>query len=768
MSLLLASLDGSHSAMIQALHDFPTRQCGASPPPSLYLPGTAALHPAEAFAASILETGRARPVHLGTLIEPGDRPLQERAERCVLDHRRIRQVWVEGGAEDHVLYVGGAERRGELLHVAQGPHSSFPSAKPGGLNIEFDSTLGFPGRHRPRRKEVGGFDLAALIETKPLDAEMIADWLVCYGKDLYGPVLRRQVQAAWDLCFAWLAEAGCFSLAFGGLMRIGEVLQATRGSLVLPEDMLFSQHFVLVSIREPKTRNRGPRHQAAKIEAQDLVQVIGMAFGGLRKDQKLWPMSPQTLRKRLDQVLRRVGAAPGPKGARPIDLGSFRAGGAIFLLQQTEDSELVRRRGRWASAKIMEIYLQEVSAAIYLPSLPREQKQKVAQVASGFKGILQQACLWTRQGIERNIWYRLWPEAERLKAEEELRKLQAQLPELEGAVQEATAQLDDAKRAVAAEAAAQSAANATQDSQDNASAGPSPADEVQEAFESQVKATEAEAKEAAKEAEAKPVVSEYSKWMDGAEKVLEEASEAKPDISEYSKWMDGAEKVLAEADDFDEVLKDAPDFPDDDNEPASPASSPSPSASRSAGSGFWEQVKRKWGEKWQNFRNWAFGSRSPAERALDKAENRQEAAQKELKTARVRVEELEKKLKSTTEEWELPYSGLDGRCIEKSIGEYKYKICFFDDAKQDSTSVGRWKGWEAPGLATFDAGQYCPGGPERSLKVKFQCGSKEELLDVSEPSRCTYEAQLKHPAACTAELLRALEAAGPRRPLDEL
>lgn len=351
--------------------------------------------------------------------------------------------------------------------------------------------------------------------------------------------------------------------------------------------------------------------------------------------------------------------------------------------------------------------------------------------------------------------------ADRLKAEGELRKLQAQLPDLEGAAQEATAQLEEAKRAVAAEAAAQTAANATED---NASAAPAPADEVQEAFESQVKAKEAEAKEA----EAKPVVSEYSKWMDGAEKVLEEASEAKPEVSEYSKWMDGAEKVLAEADDFDEVLKDAPDFPDDDNEPASPASSPSPSASRSAGLGFWEQVKRKWGEKWRNFRNWAFGSRSPAERALDKAENRQEAAQKELKTARVRVEELEKKLKSTTEEWELPYSGLDGRCIEKSIGEYKYKICFFDDAKQDSTSIGRWKGWDAPGLAAFDAGQYCPGGPERSLKVKFQCGSKEELLDVSEPSRCTYEAQLKHPAACTAKLLRALEAAGPRRPLDEL
>ncbi|CAE7414009.1 Ttn, partial [Symbiodinium necroappetens] len=240
--------------------------------------------------------------------------------------------------------------------------------------------------------EVGGFDLRALIEAKPFDAEMIVDWLVCYGKDLYGsgrpywhyaetvnavpamrPVLRRQVQAAWDLGFAWLseepsthhtavpavvlvailaaclswgwvAEAGCFALAFGGLMRIGEVLPATRSSLVLPE-------------------------------AQDLVMIIIMAFRGLRGDQKLWPMSSQTLRKRLDQ-----------------------------------DSELVRRRGRWASAKIMEIYLQEVSATVYLPSLPREQKHRVAQIAATFSGILQQAWAWTCQGIERNIWYRLWPE----------------------------------------------------------------------------------------------------------------------------------------------------------------------------------------------------------------------------------------------------------------------------------------------------------------------------------------------------------------------
>ena len=35
------------------------------------------------------------------------------------------------------------------------------------------------------------------------------------------------------------------------------------------------------------------------------------------------------------------------------------------LLQSTEDTELVRRRGRWASHRVMEIYLQEMAASLY-------------------------------------------------------------------------------------------------------------------------------------------------------------------------------------------------------------------------------------------------------------------------------------------------------------------------------------------------------------------------------------------------------------------
>ena len=50
-------------------------------------------------------------------------------------------------------------------------------------------------------------------------------------------------------------------------MRVGEVTKTCRKLLILPEDVGFSQHFILIKTEEPKTRFRGPRHQAAKVES---------------------------------------------------------------------------------------------------------------------------------------------------------------------------------------------------------------------------------------------------------------------------------------------------------------------------------------------------------------------------------------------------------------------------------------------------------------------------------------------------------------------
>ena len=224
--------------------------------------------------------------------------------------------------------------------------------------------------------EVARISLTDLLSEKPLDSEKVAGFLIMYGRDLYisgrpywhfsetincvtalRPSLRRQVQAAWDLAFSWQAEeptvhhtalppivllsitticllwgwtreAGLFAQAFGGLLRIGEAAKAKRRDVVFPANALWSQDYVLTRLSEPKTRYHAARHQAAKIEATDLIRVATIAFFDLPKDAPLRPFSPQTLRKRLDTVLRKLGISSSGPTARTIDLGSFRPGGA--------------------------------------------------------------------------------------------------------------------------------------------------------------------------------------------------------------------------------------------------------------------------------------------------------------------------------------------------------------------------------------------------------------------------------------------------------
>ena len=297
--------------------------------------------------------------------------------------------------------------------------------------------------------ETRGYDATSFAA---LPAEEVGNVLAAYGRDLFDggrpywhyaetingvvaqrPALRKQVQIAWDLAYSWMqlepythhvampaiiliavlavcltwgwrTEAGIFAMAWGALLRIGEATTATRSLLVLPRDVLWSQSFALVVIPEPKTRLRTARHQSAKLEAADLVQVVDIAFRQLSPGDRLWPASAQTLRRRLDSVLERLHIPTARSHQKPLDLGSFRPGGATYILH----AELVRRRGRWASGKVMEIYLQEVSASTFYPALPAATRKLVFQAASAFPSVLQQAASWTRDGIPTKCWYSLW------------------------------------------------------------------------------------------------------------------------------------------------------------------------------------------------------------------------------------------------------------------------------------------------------------------------------------------------------------------------
>ena len=194
-------------------------------------------------------------------------------------------------------------------------------------------------------------------------------------------------------------------MCWGALLRIGEATSAHRKDLVLPSDVLHAQSFALIRIEEPKTRMRAARHQAGKLERSDLVQLVSLAFEDLPRASRLWPHATQTLRRRFDLILERLGFSACREGQRPLDLGSFRPGGATFLLQQTEDSELVRRGGRWASAKVMEIYIQEVMACLFFPELPLATRQVVMALAQRFYPLLQQVTRWKSQGIPQTSWH---------------------------------------------------------------------------------------------------------------------------------------------------------------------------------------------------------------------------------------------------------------------------------------------------------------------------------------------------------------------------
>ena len=173
------------------------------------------------------------------------------------------------------------------------------------------------------------------------------------------------------------------------MTRIGEALTAIRSQLVLPKDVEYIADYVLLQINEPKTSFRAARHQVARIDHKQLVKVIEVALQTLKPDQRLWPFSGQTMWARFQKLLDASGFSSLPKNiSRGIDLGSLRARGATWLMMVSEEAELTRRRGRWLTSKVLEIYVQEVGPGSlqFLPNLPGPTKPLIVAGASVFPG----------------------------------------------------------------------------------------------------------------------------------------------------------------------------------------------------------------------------------------------------------------------------------------------------------------------------------------------------------------------------------------------
>ena len=249
------------------------------------------------------------------------------------------------------------------------------------------------------------------------------------------PLLRRSLQQAWDLAFmwgsyepaehhiampfqiiialiscawfwGWQREAAVFALTWGALLRTGELLASTRADLILPSDVDFTIDYALLKISEPKTRYRAARHQAAKLEQVDLLEVVRVGFDSLGSKEKLWPQSGSTLRSRLDRLLARLGLPTGTHTVpKAMTMASMRPGGATYLMNCCESAELVRRRGRWASFRVMEIYLQEVAASTYINQIGEQAKANVLMGLRIFPILLVKVRHFHKCKIPASIWY---------------------------------------------------------------------------------------------------------------------------------------------------------------------------------------------------------------------------------------------------------------------------------------------------------------------------------------------------------------------------
>ncbi|CAE7881265.1 fat-7, partial [Symbiodinium microadriaticum] len=252
------------------------------------------------------------------------------------------------------------------------------------------------------------------------------------------PKLRRLLQPAWDVCFAWRkAEpsehhaampwqvlfslvsvsllwgwplvGAALALAWGGLLRIGEVITAKRSDLTLPKDIDFAVNFALLSIGEPKTRFRAARHQSVKVDHPDILEVLDLCYGRLSPSSRLWPFSGQTLRSRFRHLCGALRLPSSPSAGRPhLELASLRAGGASWMMLVSEDAERIRRRGRWLNSRVMEIYVQEVTALQFMPVQTDETKSRIRVALESYKQVLQTVSFFSGIGVPPQHWFFLY------------------------------------------------------------------------------------------------------------------------------------------------------------------------------------------------------------------------------------------------------------------------------------------------------------------------------------------------------------------------
>jgi hypothetical protein len=99
------------------------------------------------------------------------------------------------------------------------------------------------------------------------------------------------------------------------------------------------------------------------------------------------------------------------------------------------------------------------------------------------------------------------------------------------------------------------------------------------------------------------------------------------------------------------------------------------------------------------------------------------------------------------------YFSLHDKCLSLTVSGYDYTLCLFKDLVQKGSdgrqvTIGKNFEWTRPHRGRISNGDKCPEVGSRTAVVRFECGLEPQLVRISEPGRCAYEAVVTTPAAC--------------------
>lgn len=163
---------------------------------------------------------------------------------------------------------------------------------------------------------------------------------------------------------------------------------------------------------------------------------------------------------------------------------------------------------------------------------------------------------------------------------------------------------------------------------------------------------------------------------------------------------------------------------------------------------------------------------------VQKAEDAERDARNAKNDLQSKIDDLEKKV-ARDYGHDKSFRALEGKCFKEKFTQYEFELCIFDRVRQYENgnviaSLGSWGKWKTDiqnyGGMTYENGDQCWNGPQRSTDVQIECGAENRIISVDEPNRCMYKMVFQSPTACTKEQADAILAgvAGDEGAKDEL